>query len=118
MSSSIAEKEKVTRSIDEMSGFRDHSDVTASFYATRRENIILQAELDELLARNRFLSSIKQRLDDQVRKEKERAAAERKAHMDALLAGIDLALQDPKTQDAILKKCINDLEKMESKIVV
>lgn len=117
MNSSVAEKKRIINSISEMENFRDHTDVTSSFYATRRENIILQAELSELQGKHRFISSIKQRLDELVKREKERAAEERKARVEALIEGINSALKDPKMQDVILKKCISDLEKMESKSI-
>lgn len=98
-----------------MEGFRDHTDVTSSFYATRRENILLEAELTELQDQHRFVTSIKQRLDEIVRREKERVAEEKRAHIEALIQGINQALKDPKMQETILKKCLSDLEKMESK---
>ena len=114
LASSIAEKERIANSIGELEGFRDHTDVTSSFYATRRENILLEAELAELQEQHRFTSSIKQRLDEIVRKEKERVAEEKRAHVEALIQGINQALKDPKMQETILKKCLSDLEKMES----
>lgn len=117
MASSIAEKERISHSIAEMENYRDHTDVTASFYATRRENIVLEAELAELHEQHRFLSSLKQRLDEAVRKEKERATEERRIKVEALIAGINAALQDPKMQETILKKCIADLEKMEARAI-
>ena len=64
---------------------------------------------------NRFLSSLKQRLDETVRKEKERAAEERRVKVEALIEGINAALKEPKMQETILKKCIADLERMEAK---
>lgn len=115
LASSVAEKEQIINSISEMESFRDHTDVTTSFYTTRHENILLEAELAALKDQHRFLSGIKQRLDETVRKEKERAAEERRAKVEALIEGINAALKDPKMQETILKKCITDLEKMESK---
>lgn len=115
LASSVAEKEKIINSISEMESFSDHTDVTSSFYTTRHENILLEAELSSLKDQNRFLSAIKQRLDETVRKEKEREKEEKRARVQALIEGINLALKDPKMQENILKKCIVDLEKMESK---
>ena len=115
ISSSLIEKERIINSINEMENFRDHTDVTTSFYTTRQENIHLQAELTELQEQHRFFSTIKQRLDDLVRKEKERAKEERRVKVEALIEGINAALREPKMQETILKKCINDLEKMEAK---
>lgn len=100
-----------------MESFSDHTQVTAAFYATRRENLLLQAELSELQAQSQFQNSIKSRLDDLVRKEKERATEERRAHVEALIKGINAALKDPKMQETILKKCLSDLEKMEAKVI-
>ena len=115
LASSVSEKEKIISSISEMEGFRDHTDVTTSFYSTRHENIILDAELTALKDQYRFFSNIKQRLDETVRKEKDRATEERRAKVEALINGINAALKDPKMQETILKKCISDLEKMEAK---
>jgi len=56
-------------------------------------------------------------LDEAVRREKERAKEERRAKVEALIEGINSALKDPKMQETILKKCLNDLEKMESKSI-
>ena len=98
-----------------MEGFRDHTDVTDAFYATRRENLLLEAELNELKEQHRFSTSIKQQLDDLVRKERERAKEERRIKVEALIDGINAALKEPKMQEAILKKCMNNLEKMEAK---
>ena len=98
-----------------MESFTDHTDVTKSFYTTRYENILLEAELAALKDQNRFLSSLKQRLDETVRKEKERAAEERRVKVEALIEGINAALKEPKMQETILKKCIADLERMEAK---
>lgn len=117
MASSIAEKERIFNSISEMENYRDHTDVTASFYATRRENIVLEAELAELQEEHRFLSALKQRLDEAVRRQKERATEERRVKVEALIAGINAALKDPKMQETILKKCITDLEKMEARVI-
>lgn len=117
LASSVAEKENIINSISEMESFRDHTDVTSSFYTTRHENIILEAELAALKDQHRFLGSIKQRLDETVRREKERATEERRVKVQALIEGINAALKDPKMQETILRKCINDLEKMESKLM-
>lgn len=111
----MAEKENIINSISEMESFRDHTDVTSSFYTTRHENIFLEAELAALKDQHRFLGTIKQRLDETVRRERERAKEERRVKVQALIEGINAALKDPKMQETILKKCINDLEKMESK---
>lgn len=100
-----------------MENFRDHTDVTTSFYATRHENILLEAELAQIQDQHRLYSSIKQRLDEAVRREKERAKEERRANVQALIEGINSALKDPKMQETILKKCLNDLEKMEAKSI-
>ena len=115
MASSVAEKENIINSISEMESFRDHTDVTTSFYTTRHENILLEAELTALKDQHRFLSSLKQRLDETVRRERERAREERRVKVEALIEGINAALKDPKMQETILKKCITDLETMEAK---
>ena len=117
LASSIVEKERIINSISQMEIFRDHTDVTSSFYTTRHENILLEAELEQIQDQHRLFSSIKQRLDEAVRREKERAKEERRAKVEALIEGINLALKDPKMQETILKKCLNDLEKMESKSI-
>ena len=117
LTSSIAEKEKIINSIAQMENFRDHTDVTSSFYSTRHENILLEAELAQIQDQHRLFSSIKQRLDEIVRREKERAKEERRAKVEALIEGINVALKDPKMQEKILKKCLTDLEKMESKSI-
>lgn len=117
LSSSIAEKERIINSISHMENFRDHTDVTSSFYSTRHENILLEAELTQIQDQHRLFSSVKQRLDEAVRREKERAKEERRAKVEALIEGINAALKEPKMQEAILKKCLTDLEKMESKSI-
>lgn len=117
LASSIAEKERIINSISQMENYRDHTDVTSSFYTTRHENILLEAELAQVQDQHRLFSSIKQRLDEAVRREKERAKEERRAKVEALIAGINSALKEPKMQETILKKCLSDLEKMESKTI-
>ena len=101
--------------IAELESFRDLSAVTESFFATRRENLQLQAELDALLARNTFASGIKAKLDEAVRRETERIKAEKRSKAESLIAGLNAALKEPKMQEAILKKCLVDLEKMEAR---
>lgn len=117
LATSNAEKEKIINTISQMENFRDHTDVTTSFYTTRHENILLEAELAQIQDQHRLHSSIKQRLDEVVRREKERAKEERRVKVEALIEGINAALKDPKMQETILKKCLNDLEKMESKSI-
>ena len=112
LASSITEKEKLVKMIEELEGFRDHSAVTEAHYATLRENIQLQAELDAVLAKNQFLMSVKCKLDEAMRREAEKQAAERKAKAETLIASLNAALKEPKMQEAILKKCLVDLEKM------
>jgi hypothetical protein len=101
--------------IDELESFRDHTAVTESFYATQLENVHLQARHDALLAKNQFLLGIKMKLDDAVRKENERVAGERKAKAETLIAALNAALKEPKIQEAILKKCLVDLDKLEAR---
>ena len=108
-------KETIRKEIEEMESFRDYADVTAEFYITRRENVQLQAELDSITQNNEFLQSIKTRLDEQVRKERERAAEAKKARIEQLVSGVYESLKDPKLQDTIMARCLQDLEKMEAK---
>ncbi len=103
--------------IEELESFRDHTEVTESFYATSLENIHLQAKYDALLAQNQFLAGIKAKLDEAVRRETEKVTAERKAKAEALITALHAALKEPKMQDAILKKCISDLEKFEAQVI-
>ena len=102
--------------ITDLESYRDHTAVTESFYATSLENVHLQARHDALLARHQFLSGVKAKLDEAVRRENERAAAEKKAKAEALIAGLNAALREPKMQEAILKKCLADLEKLEPQL--
>lgn len=99
--------------ISELESYRDHTEVTESYYATCLENIQLQAKYDSLLARNQFLAGIKTKLDDAVRKETERVALEKKAKAEALISALNAALKEPKMQEAVLAKCLIDLEKLE-----
>lgn len=103
--------------IAELESFRDHTAVTESYYSTCIENVHLQARLDALMSKNQHLQSIKAKLDEAIRKEKERVSAEKRAEAEALIASLHAALKEPKMQEAILKKCISDLEKMEARIL-
>lgn len=112
MSSRINEMNGIQMEITEMEQLRDFAAVTSEVFATKRENVILEAQLAELQERQKVLSSIKGRLDEAVRLSTERAAREKREHKEALLRGILERLKDPKMQDLIFKKSLEDLEKV------
>jgi F-type H+-transporting ATPase subunit b len=117
LASSISEKDSLAERLADMQLFRDAPAVAAAHFATCQENLTMQAELDSLLATQKFIQAVQFKLDDAVRKEREKAAQERRARVEALVVGVQEALKDPKVQDAILKKCLVDLERMEAKVV-
>lgn len=103
--------EKEIASLEE---YRDNTAVVDSYFETRRENIILEAELAEANQQSVFFSSIKAKLDERVRAENERIAAEKKARAEALFFNLLEELKKPKVQETILKKCIGDLGKIKT----
>jgi hypothetical protein len=103
--------EKEIASLEE---YRDNTAVVDSYFETRRENIILEAELAEANQQSVFFSSIKAKLDERVRAENERIAAEKKARAEALFFNLLEELKKPKVQETILKKCIVDLGKIKT----
>lgn len=109
-----AKEELVTleKEIASLEEYRDNTVVVDSYFETRRENIILEAELDEANQQSVFFSSIKSKLDERVRAENERIAAEKKAKAEALMFGLLEELKKPKVQESILKKCLLDLGKI------
>ena len=102
------------KEISALEEYRDNTAVVDSYFETRRENIILEAELAEANQQSAFFSSIKAKLDERVRAENERIAAEKKARAEALLLGLMEELKKPKVQETILKKCIADLGKIKA----
>lgn len=92
--------------------FRDNTNIMDAIFETRRENVLLEAELAETQQSLTFLSDMKHRLDDHVRREKERLAAEKKEKGEALLRGLLEELKKPAVQQAILQKCLVDLRKI------
>lgn len=92
--------------------FKDNAAVVDAFFDTRRDNILLEAELAQVQQNLDFMTSIKSKLDDKVRKENERLATEKRVRAEALFKGLLEELKKPKIQEAILKKCLNDLGKM------
>lgn len=92
--------------------FKDNAAVVEAFFETRRENIVLEAELSELQQTYTNLSSIKSRLNERVRRENERLAEEKRVRAEALMKGLLEELKKPKIQEAILKKCIADIGKV------
>ena len=95
LASSVAEKEQIINSISKwkVSVITPMSPLPTPLVT---KISFLEAELAALKDQHRFLSGIKQRLDETVRKEKERAAEERRAKVEALIEGINAALKDPK----------------------
>lgn len=92
--------------------FKDNAAVVDAFFDTRRDNIVLEAELAQVQQNLDFMTSLKSKLDDKVRKENERLAMEKRVRAEALFKDLLEELKKPKVQDAILKKCIADLGKM------
>jgi ATP-dependent protease HslVU (ClpYQ) ATPase subunit len=114
MASRTTEIGSIGKEIQSLEELRDFAAITADLYETKRENAVLDAQLSEVLERQRFLASVKSKLDEAVRKSIERQAAERKAMIDAIMAGVMTELEDVKLQDRILKKCLFDLENVPS----
>ena len=114
MASRTTEIGTIGKEIQSLEELRDFAAITADLYETKRENVILDAQLSEVLERHKFLVSVKAKLDEAVRKSIEQQAAERKAMIDAIMAGVMTELEDVKLQDRILKKCLFDLENVPS----
>lgn len=111
-SSAKQELAELERAIANMEEYKDNPEVVAAYFETCRENIVMEAELTEVQQRLTFLGSVKAKLDERVRRENERLAAERKAKQEALMKALLEELKKPKVQEAILKKCIADLGKL------
>lgn len=109
---SKTEMEQLEREIAMLGEFKDNADVINALFETRRENLQLEAEYSHLKQQLDFLTSIKSKLDEKVRRENERLALERQAKNDALIKGLLEELRRPAMQEAILKKCLIDLQKI------
>lgn len=95
--------------ITELEQLRDFAAITAEIFETKRENVVLEAQLGELVERQRFLQGVKGQLDEAVRRATEKREAERRAFVESVMAGVMTALKEPKLQERILQKCISDL---------
>lgn len=111
----VKEIEGVDHEIVQLEQLRDFAAVTEALFVTQRENILLEAQLAELVERQTFLSGLKARLEEAVRRAEEKAAQEKRAYIDAIMAGVMKELQNPKLQETILKKSLVDLENMSPK---
>ena len=100
------------KEIETLNELRDFAAVTSDVYDTKRENVVLEAQLAELEERHKFLAGLKSKLDETVRKAAEKQAAERKAMVEAIMAGVMEAIDEPALQDRILKKCVADFERL------
>lgn len=96
--------------ISSMEGYRDHTDATIEFQAIKHSNLLMEAELAILTQTSQHLQATKAKLDEMVRSETERRAAERREMVERLIAGVMAELKDPKIQDKILLKSLGDLE--------
>lgn len=98
--------------IGQLEGLRDFALVNESLLQTQSENIVLEAQLTELQEQGKFLAGIKAQLDERVRRAGEERVAQRRALVDAIMAGVMKELRDPQMQERILKKSIADLQKV------
>lgn len=109
-----ASREKEMKQTDEEIGqleeLRDFAQVTAELFQIKSENLVLEAQLKELCERNKFLTGIRQQLEEAVRKAAEKRVAEKKALVRAIKEGVLKELQDPRMQERILGKYIIDLQ--------
>lgn len=101
-----------TVEIEKLEDLRDFALVNESLLQTKSENVVLEAQLAELQERSKFLAGIKTQLDERVRRASEERIAQRRALVDAIMAGVMKELKDPKMQERILKKSIMDLQKV------
>lgn len=108
-SAGMEEVSGLERQIVALEEYRDNAVVVESYYNTRNENIVLEAELAEAQQMSAYFADIKARLDERLRFETERLAEEKRAKAEALLKGILEELKKPKVQESILKKCLVDL---------
>lgn len=100
------------KEITVLESFKDNVEVVDAFFEIRRENIMLEAELSEVQQKLEHFTGIKSRLDEQVRKENERLAEEKRMKTEALIKSLLEEIKKPKMQETILKKCIGDLGKI------
>lgn len=101
-----------TMEIDKLEDLRDFALINESLLQTKSENVVLEAQLAELQERSKFLAGIKTQLDERVRRASEERVAQRRALVDAIMAGVMKELKDPTMQERILKKSIVDLQKV------
>lgn len=104
----------ISMEISELEQFHDYAEATSELFQTKRDNILLEAELHELVERNKFLSAIKTKLDDAVREVAKKKHEERAALIQSIMAGVMNELKDKKLQDAIVTRCLVDLERIPS----
>lgn len=102
--------------IEDLEQYRDHADATLDLYETKRQNVLLEAELCELGEASRVLTDVKARLEDMARKEAEHKAREKRAYIERVIAGIVSELAEPKMQDRLLQRTLLDLEKIPTSV--
>ncbi|PJF18236.1 hypothetical protein PSACC_01936 [Paramicrosporidium saccamoebae] len=111
-SSRTAKMDTINLEITELETLRDLPAIAVGLFETKRENVVLEAELAELLERNKLLGEVKVKLDDAVRKAGEKKIAERRALVDSIMAGVMTELKESKLQGRILKQALADLERV------
>jgi small-conductance mechanosensitive channel len=104
--------DSISLEITELETLRDLPEIAVGLFETKRENVMLEAELAELVERNKLLSEAKSKLDDAVRRAGEKKVAERRALVDSIMAGVMTELKESKLQDRILKQALADLERI------
>ena len=110
--SRAAEISELEGEIGQLEDLRDYGGITEAILQTKTENVLLEVQLAGLVEKNKLLSTIKMKLDEAVRRAHEKEIAERRALVDAIMAGVMKELQETKLQDRIMKKSIAELERI------
>lgn len=114
VAASRTEIEELTREIENLFQFQDHTNVTLGIYEMKRANILLEAELAEITSRNNFLTEQKSKLEEMIRKELDRIAQEKKERSDRIIAAIKEKLIDDKLQSSLIQKSLEFLSRIPS----
>ena len=110
----FGQKRELQEQLTYIGNFQNQQQVVDEYTRIKKENISLEAELKDLLEVNKYLHSIRLKLEDRVRKIQEQREQERQQLVASLLERVMSDLKDPKFQDSIMKQCLVDLDKIGS----
>lgn len=105
-----AEKAKYSTQLTHLEGFRDYPQVVQTIYDMQAANLVLEDAVSRAKHRAQFHSEISQKAQEMVRIEQQRLAEEAREKRARLLFDLENLLGDPKVQQRIIAKFIQDMK--------